>query len=78
MAGARAFVYPNIVLVYSDRGVRWVDASRMPVDGAAPRSVVLGSTLAAEAEVGRFSGGHRFRLSGFLARGCGSWCTCTG
>lgn len=56
MAGVRAFVYPGAAAVYADGGPEWIGAPHARVD-APP---LLASSLAAEAEVERFtlSGGR--------------------
>ena len=52
-AGVKTFVYPSICFVYADGGDRWIDAETAEVDAAG----ALASTLVAEGEVRRFTGG---------------------
>ncbi len=49
-AGVRVLVYPSVCFLYPDRGTDWIDLD-------APNDVppLLQSTLAAEAEIGRFT-----------------------
>jgi len=51
-AGASTLLYPGICFIYGDGGDAWIDAEAATVD-AGP---ALASTLAAEEEVGRFTG----------------------
>ena len=56
---AQVFVYPSFAFVYPDSGDAWIDAVSTPVD---PIDVVH-STIAAEREVARFTGGNRRGIS---------------
>jgi nucleoside-diphosphate-sugar epimerase len=54
-AGTRTFVYPGICFVYADGGDAWIDAESGTIEAGG----MLGSTLAAEVEVRRFTDAGR-------------------